>query len=67
MREELNISVGSGEIPVSPDIDVFSQSEIGEKMIQIIGHKKLIPIMNIDIKEASMASGRRKHRRGVLL
>ena len=50
VREELNISVGSGEIPASPDIDVFSQSEIGEKMIQIIGHKKLIPIMNIDIK-----------------
>lgn len=49
VREELNISVGSGEIPVSPDIDVFSQSEIGEKMIEIIGHKKLVPIMNIDV------------------
>lgn len=49
MREELNINIGSGDFPKTPDLNMFSQSEIGEKIIEIVGEKSLLPLMDINI------------------
>lgn len=48
-REELNINIGSGDFPKTPDISVFSQSEIGERILKIVGDKKLVPLMGINM------------------
>lgn len=52
-REELNINIGTGDFPETPDLNVFSQSEIGEKILGIVGDKKLLPIMQINMLRQS--------------
>lgn len=52
-REELNINLGSGDFPKTPDISVFKQSEIGQRMIEIIGDKKIISLMEINMHRQS--------------
>lgn len=52
-REELNINLGSGDFPKTPDISVFKQSEIGQRVMKIIGDKEIVPLMEIDVQRKS--------------
>ncbi len=52
-REELNINLGSGDFPKAPDISVFKQSEIGQRILEIVGEKEIVPLMEIDVQRKS--------------
>lgn len=48
-REELNINLGEGKCPDEPDPSVFSESEIGHELMEIIGSQQLIGFMKVDV------------------
>lgn len=48
-REELNINLGEGPAPESPDPELFSASEIGEELLEIIGDKPLSAFMSVHV------------------
>ena len=47
-REELNIAVDDPEKLHEPDIDIFSQSDMGDALLDIVGAEPLIPLMEVD-------------------
>lgn len=47
-REELNITVDDPEKLHEPDIDIFSQSDMGDALLDIVGAEPLIPLMEVD-------------------
>lgn len=53
MREELNVNLGFGDFCGIPDIKVFKQSEIGEKIIEIVGDKSLVSIIEVNVQRES--------------
>ena len=46
-REEINVPVSDEEKLRTPDIQIFSQSEMCEVLRQVVGHRTLIPVMDI--------------------
>ncbi|MEE1037788.1 MAG: CYTH domain-containing protein [Eubacterium sp.] len=53
VRNELNINIGTGEITENPDISVFRESEIGQKVMSMVEGKKLVPLMKINVQRES--------------
>jgi len=53
-REELNINLGEGNHPKEPDPTVFAQSEIGGELLDIIGNKPLIGIMEVHVSRRKL-------------
>ena len=47
-REELNITVDDPQKLHEPDIDIFSQSDMGDALLDIVGAEPLIPMMEVD-------------------
>ncbi len=47
-REELNITVDDPEKLHAPDIDIFSQSDMGDALLEIVGAEPLVPLMEVD-------------------
>ncbi len=47
-REELNIAVDDPEKLHEPDIDIFSQSDMGDALLDIVGSEPLVPLMEVD-------------------
>lgn len=47
-REELNVVVDDPEKLHEPDIDIFIQSDMGEVLLDIVGAKPLVPLMEVD-------------------
>ena len=47
-REELNVTVDDPEKLHAPDIDIFSQSDMGDALLEIVGEKTLVPLMEVD-------------------
>ena len=52
-REELNITLGT-EMPEEADPSVFSQHEVGKRIIDAIGDEKLIPMIDVSVLRKSM-------------
>lgn len=52
-RNELNINLGEGTEDIVPTASFFGESEIGQKMIEIIGDKDLITIMSVNVLRQS--------------
>lgn len=48
-REELNAYLEAGDLPDTPDISVFSQSDKGKEIIEMIEAKILEPIMEVNV------------------
>lgn len=47
-REELNVAVDDPEKLHEPDIDIFSQSDMGDTLLDIVGSEPLVPLMEVD-------------------
>ena len=47
-REELNVAVDDPEKLHEPDIDIFSQSDMGDALMDIVGAEPLVPLMEVD-------------------
>ena len=47
-REELNVTVDDAEKLHSPDIEIFSQSDMGDALMDIVGSEPLVPLMEVD-------------------
>ena len=52
-REELNITIGT-EMPEVADPEVFSQHEVGKRIIDAIGAGELKPMIDVDVLRKSM-------------
>lgn len=52
-RNELNVTVGT-EMPDEADPSVFGESEAGRILVDAIGDRKLIPIMEVDVLRKMM-------------
>jgi triphosphatase len=48
-REELNVNLGEGKCSDRPDPTVFSQSEIGEELLELIGEKPLQGFIEVHV------------------
>jgi triphosphatase len=48
-REELNVNLGEGKCTDQPDPTVFSQSEIGVELMELIGEKVLHGIIEVHV------------------
>ncbi len=48
-REELNVNLGQGKCADQPDPTVFSQSEIGVELLEIIGNKALRGFIEVHV------------------
>jgi len=48
-REELNVNLGEGSCQDNPDPHVFSQSEIGNELMEIIGDKPLHGFIEVHV------------------
>ena len=47
-REELNVMVDDSEKMHNPDIDIFSQSDMGDALLDIVGSERLVPLMEVE-------------------
>ena len=52
-REELNVTIGE-EIPDEVDLKWFEESDIGERVIEIAGGRKLVKLMETDVSRRHM-------------
>ncbi|MEA4922250.1 MAG: CYTH domain-containing protein [Eubacteriaceae bacterium] len=52
-REELNINLGEGKMPETPDPTVFSQSDEGIDMMDLLGEKELKCMMQVNVLRKS--------------
>ncbi len=52
-REELNVNLGN-DADTSPVPSVFSESEVGQKMLTLIGDKPLVCIMEVNVLRRHM-------------
>lgn len=48
-REELNVNLGEGKCTDNPDPTVFSQSEIGAELLEVIGDKTLHGFIQVHV------------------
>lgn len=48
-REELNVNLGEGKCTDKPDPTIFSQSEIGEELLTLIGEKPLHGFIEVHV------------------
>lgn len=46
-RQEINVPIADDEAAKTPDLDVFSQSEMSEVLESIVGTEQLVPLMKI--------------------
>ena len=53
-REEINVPVDDEEKLKTPDIHIFDQSEMCQVLSQVVGKRKLIPLMDIYFKRRQM-------------
>lgn len=53
VRNELNVNIGTGKIDENPDIGVFRESEIGQKVMEMVQGKNLVPLMKINVQRES--------------
>ena len=47
-REEINVPVVDEDKLRNPDIDIFSQSQMHQTLIDLIGEKELVPVMTME-------------------
>ncbi|MGI6736486.1 MAG: CYTH domain-containing protein [Anaerovoracaceae bacterium] len=52
-REELNITLGDARQPKDPDPSVFCESEEGGELLELVGDKKLIEMIQVNVLRRS--------------
>ncbi len=53
-REELNVNLGEGKCTDIPDPTVFSQSEIGAELLELIGEKTLYGFIEVHVSRRKL-------------
>jgi triphosphatase len=53
-REELNVNLGEGKCSDIPDPTVFSQSEIGAELLELIGEKPLCGFIEVHVSRRKL-------------
>jgi triphosphatase len=53
-REELNVNLGEGQCSDNPDPTIFSQSEIGAELLELIGEKPLLGFIEVHVSRRKL-------------